>query len=112
MASGLTEKPHSHNWKICVRIASEKLNDMQVVVDFNRIKKFLDEICSSLEGKKLMENEYFKDKNPTAELVAKYIFEKLEIRLQEAKGKIILENVTVTENIGFSATAARDIRND
>ena len=60
---------HGHDWKVLVEIKTEKLiNNM--VIDFKKIK----EIINELDHKNL--NEVL-DFEPTAELITKYIYDKL-----------------------------------
>ena len=94
------ESPHSHNWMVRAKISGEKLSQIQVVADFNKVKRLLDEITIDLQADGLLENQYFKDNSATAEQVAKYIYEQLERKLP-ADNKI--EGITVTEEPGCSA---------
>jgi 6-pyruvoyltetrahydropterin/6-carboxytetrahydropterin synthase len=77
MLNGLPEQHpcssrHGHNYEIIVELAREELNNVGFVVDYRQlepIKKFIDEI---LDHKWL--NDVFPF-NPTAENMAKFIFD-------------------------------------
>lgn len=81
---------HGHNGKVEIEIFSEKLNDVGMVVDFveikNKIQKWIDD---NLDHKMLLskddpmvkilkdnnEDVYVMDTNPTAEAIAKLIYD-------------------------------------
>ena len=112
---GKCEDLHGHNWKVEVFIENEDLDNIGMVVDFKKIKMALNVILKKLDHKYLNELPYFsavggsaslarKDKlsgraggkktNPTSENIAKYIFEKLEVKSKNLK----LKKVTVWES--------------
>ena len=94
---GSKEPAHEHQWLITTEISSEKLNKIGLVIDFNEVKGYLKEITAELEGKNLDEIPYFSKKNPSAENVAQYIYEKLEYKLES---EVKLEYIMVVEEIG------------
>lgn len=61
---------HGHNYKICVKIQRYNLKD-GMVIDFGKVK----DIVNELDHKDL---NLFMD-NPTAENVAKYIYDKIAV---------------------------------
>ena len=66
---------HGHNWRIRVEVIAQDLDDIGVAVDFKVLKSLLKEITSPLDHQNLNEIEPFNKINPTAENLAKYIFE-------------------------------------
>jgi 6-pyruvoyltetrahydropterin/6-carboxytetrahydropterin synthase len=84
---------HGHNWKVLVEIKTETLVK-NMVIDFNKIK----EIINELDHKNL--NEIL-DFEPTAELIAKYIHNKITAYLINRKIKIII-TVWETENASIT----------
>jgi len=91
---GKCENLHGHNWKIQAVFSKNKLNETGLVLDFNEAKKFLEKILNGLDHKNLNQISFFKKNNPTSELIAKFIFDKLK-RL--AGNKADLEKVCVWE---------------
>jgi 6-pyruvoyltetrahydropterin/6-carboxytetrahydropterin synthase len=94
LGDGRKEPIHSHNWIVTAEVGSGELNKLGLAIDFNRLKKIIDEIISEFGNKPLEEILYFQKNNSTAEMVARYIFEKLEGRLPQ---NVKLLAVTVTE---------------
>ena len=100
LPDGLKESTHRHNWLVTAEISSDRLNNMAVVMDFRQLKAEVDEIVFELDGKPLEKIEYFQQNNPSAENVAKYIYERLKLKLPKG---LKLQNVSVIEQPGFSA---------
>jgi len=101
LPDGSKEPVHSHDWIVTADISSEKLNNMGVVMDFRALKAMVDKIVTGFNNKALESIGYFQQNNPSAENVAKYIYEKLRIKLPES---VKLQKVRVTEESGCSAT--------
>lgn len=88
--SGKCRNLHGHNAKVEIQMFSEKLNDIGMVVDFVEIKNILQKwIDDNLDHKMLLskddpmvkilkdndEDVYVMDTNPTAEAIAKLIYD-------------------------------------
>jgi len=91
---GKCEELHGHNWKVEVFMESEKLDKSGMVTDFKKIKKLLNEVLKKLDHTFLNDIPYFKKVNPTSENIAKYIFDKLQVKDKKLK----LKKVTVWES--------------
>jgi len=100
MPDGSKEPVHDHDWVVTVDLSSEKLNNMGVVMDFRALQAMIDKTIAEFNNKALESISYFQQNNPSAENVAKYIYEKLLIELPEG---INLQNVRVVEEPGCSA---------
>ena len=94
------EPEHEHFWAVTVEVSSEKLDGNGVAMDFAQLKARINEITSQLAGATLNDLDYFRQKSPTAECVAVYIFERLESNLPQG---VRLGGVTVSEQVGCSA---------
>jgi 6-pyruvoyltetrahydropterin/6-carboxytetrahydropterin synthase len=101
LPDGRKEKIHWHNWLTQAQIRSNQLNKMGIVFDFNRVKAMLISIADTLTDGQIEDNPYFQQNNSSAEMIAKYIYERLEERLPEG---INLESVAITEEPGCSAS--------
>ena len=101
MLDGSKEPVHFHDWVVAANLSSEKLNNMGVVMDFRELQAMIDRTVAGFNNKALESISYFQQNNPSAENVAKYIYEKLLIELPEG---IKLQNVRVVEEPGCSAT--------
>lgn len=78
---GECENLHGHNWKVEVCVASYSLDEKGMVLDFRVVKKHTKEVLSRLDHKFLNELTMFRDQNPSAENIARYIAEELGARL-------------------------------
>ena len=96
-SNGSKETAHEHQWLITAEISRVKLDNIGLVIDFNDVKSYLKKITAKLEGKNLDEIPYFSKKNPSAENVARYVYEKLEPELEST---VKLEYIMVVEEIG------------
>lgn len=81
---------HGHNWVVQIFIRSEKLDDVGIAMDFKILKKELDVILEGLDHKNLNEHPAFREKNPTSENLAMFIF-------RELSSKINTENICVSK---------------
>jgi len=81
---GKCEELHGHNFKVEITVAAEKLNDIGILVDFRFLKKVLEDILEDIDHKHLNNLSAFAGLNPTAENIAKYIFEKMDPRVKTA----------------------------
>lgn len=104
LPDGAREPEHEHFWAVSVEVATDKLDNRGMAVDFAVIKARLSNITSQLGGALLNDVDYFREKGPTAENVAAYVFEQLEPNLPD---DVQLKSVTVSEQIGCSARYSR-----
>ena len=106
LPDGSKEPLHHHNWLVTAEVGSDALNDMAVVMDFHELKQMLDNIAADFNNKALNETDCFQQNNPSAENVAKYIYDKLRTQLPEG---VRLRNVKVVEQTGCSAQYETDL---
>ena len=100
---GKCENLHGHNWKVQVYVTAEKLNDIDIAIDFHDLKRITGEIISQLDHKCLNDIFPFTEKNPSSENIAKWIFDSLKERLAGYKNVEVSE-VTIWESETASAT--------
>ena len=94
---GKCENIHGHNWKVGVRISSDKVNKIGMVRDFKDVKKRLKDILQKLDHKDLNSVAYFRKVNPTSENLAKFVYDRL-------KKKLPVSSVSVWEADDSKAT--------
>ncbi len=46
---GKCEKVHGHNWKVQVSVTAERLNDIDLAIDFHDLKRIANDIISPLD---------------------------------------------------------------
>jgi 6-pyruvoyltetrahydropterin/6-carboxytetrahydropterin synthase len=100
LADGSREPVHSHRWSVTADVSSDKLNSMGLVMDFGRLRATVEDIVAELDDAPLERISYFQKNNPSAENVARYIYEKLEPRLPKG---VKLHEIKVVEEAGCSA---------
>ena len=74
---GKCARLHGHNWTVEAVVQGTELNELGILIDFKILKAELNKILDELDHRFLNELEIFAKKNPTAENLAKEIFEKL-----------------------------------
>ena len=77
-ADGTIEPVHSHDWIVRLAVSTKNLDENGLAIDFYDLNAKLEEVIAPLDGTKLEESGCFKDKNASAETVAKYIYDKME----------------------------------
>lgn len=102
---GVCEKLHGHNYKVQVYLTTEKLNEIDIAMDFGEIKRLLDEIIAPLDHSFLNEIFPFTEKNPSSENIAKWIYDSLKKKLNLT---VRLSAVTVWESETASVTYYED----
>jgi 6-pyruvoyltetrahydropterin/6-carboxytetrahydropterin synthase len=103
---GKCEKLHGHNWKVQVHVMTEKLNDIDIAIDFHELKEIADEVVAPLDHGFLNDIFPFTEKNPSSENIAKWIYDSLKKKLND--GNVHLSAVTVWESETTSATYFED----
>ena len=75
--NGECERLHGHNWIVKVSVASDKLNDLGMVMDFKELKSKTKALMDEFDHQYLNEVSPFTELNPTTENIAKYVFDRL-----------------------------------
>ena len=78
---GECERLHGHNWKVEVVVRAERLNEIDIALDFKKLKKETSTIIDRLDHRYLNEVPPFDKLNTTAENIARYIYQELSRRL-------------------------------
>lgn len=103
---GKCEQLHGHNWKVQVHVTAERLNEIDIAIDFHELKRITNEIISPLDHTLLNEIFPFTEKNPSSENIAKWIFDSLKKRINNENLQVTA--VTVWESDTASATYYED----
>jgi 6-pyruvoyltetrahydropterin/6-carboxytetrahydropterin synthase len=92
---------HGHTWKIIVSLSFEKLNNVGFTVDFSNLKRDLKEMIPDHRDW----NDFLR--NPTAENIAKYLFDRVkdelklpisQIEIYESEDSSIIYNESELKN--------------
>jgi len=95
---GKCEELHGHNFKVEVTLAAPNLNESGLLIDFRVVKKWLNEILDQMDHKHLNELPYFAGINPSAENIAKYIYDQMKLKIKEPQVRIARIKVWESEN--------------
>jgi len=75
--AGKCARLHGHNWTVEAVVRGEELDALGMLVDFKILKTELKKILDDFDHRYLNELETFARENPTAENLARKIFERL-----------------------------------
>ena len=96
------ERMHGHNWFVTVKVGSETLDGIGLVIDFKVLKKHLKEILDALDHQDLNAIPPFDEVNPSTENLARWIHEKMAGRLEGTNAR--MRSVRVSEGPNTAAT--------
>jgi 6-pyruvoyltetrahydropterin/6-carboxytetrahydropterin synthase len=82
---GRCENRHGHDWRIRVTVRAKELDALGMVMDFADLKRAAKAILAPWEFRDLNETAPFDRENPTAENIARRLFEGLCERLDDER---------------------------
>ena len=91
--NGKCENLHGHNYKVYAHVRGNKLNEGGMLLDFTKLKAALRSVCKNLDHTNLNDLDYF-EQNPSAERIAKYIYEQIVQLLAQENIDILYKNQT------------------
>lgn len=105
---GKCENLHGHNYKVYAHVSGSELDAGGMLLDFSVLKSALKKVCALLDHTNLNDNPYF-DQNPSAERIARFIYEKLveeipELKLESADGGFTKDGRTFLEAVDVFET--------
>jgi 6-pyruvoyltetrahydropterin/6-carboxytetrahydropterin synthase len=101
---GKCENLHGHNYKVRVALAGAELDATGLLYDFVHLKQVIQNAIKSLDHRYLNELKPFDVLNPSAENVAKYIYDEVAKHLSTGSNGAGLSSVTVWETDTSAAT--------
>jgi 6-pyruvoyltetrahydropterin/6-carboxytetrahydropterin synthase len=102
---GNCERIHGHNYKVEVCVSSSELNSMGLVIDFRLVRRLLGGILKDMDHQYLNDLDAFMDQNPSAENIARYIYNRLT---KDIPPPVKLLAVRVWENDDCCATYSKE----
>ena len=94
---GKCARLHGHNWVIEAEIKGEKLNNIGILIDFKDVKRELKDLLDRLDHRYLNEITPFDKINPTAENLARFIYDEFKTN-KIFEGNAKLTAITVFES--------------
>lgn len=101
---GKCEDLHGHNYKIRVVLAGKELDSTGLLYDFVQLKQAIRSVIASLDHKYLNELPPFDTLNPSAENLARHIYDQASRQLPPAPNGAGIASVTVWETETTAAT--------
>ncbi|MBN2105320.1 6-carboxytetrahydropterin synthase QueD [bacterium] len=98
---GQCGKLHGHTWKVRVQIKTRQIDAIGISIDFKELRTLTENVLEKLDHQLINEIAPFHSQNPTAENLAKYVFEGVARQLPES---IQMDNVTVWESDNYAVT--------
>ncbi|MBN2289351.1 MAG: 6-carboxytetrahydropterin synthase QueD [Candidatus Glassbacteria bacterium] len=92
---GKCARPHGHNWRVRLSVRTQDLDDRGMAVDFGNLKALLEEVLAPFDHRDLNSVPPFDTLNPTAENLARIIFEQAEARAPDG---VAIDKVLVWES--------------
>ncbi len=85
---GKFENLHGHNWTATVTVSASEVNSMGVGIDFVILKKETEELLSKLDYQTINEIPPFDKQNPSAENIARWVYQELSLKLNTENVKV------------------------
>jgi len=100
--AGKCANQHGHNWEVKVSLACDTLDSVGMAVDFVEMKREVSAALTELDHHDLNDLPYFQAHNPTAENIARYLFDTLRARLDTERVRVSRVTVYETPSAGAS----------
>ena len=95
---GKCENLHGHNYKVRLTVAGDGLDPIGLLCDFKDVKRLLSKVTDRLDHQYLNEVEPFKELNPSAENLARYLFRETNLLVSSTtQGRACVKRVKVWE---------------
>ena len=99
---GSCSRVHGHTWNVSVTVAAEEVGELGLSMDFRDIAARLDDEVRELDHRNLNDLPAFADLNPTAENIARYLYDRLTERFDVTAVRVV--SVTVGESERYRVT--------
>jgi 6-pyruvoyltetrahydropterin/6-carboxytetrahydropterin synthase len=99
---GKCENVHGHNYRCQVSVQGDKLDEIGLLVDFVELKRIVHGVLDRMDHQWLNEFPPFDVLNPSAENMARYIYEEITAGIQTRDG-VKLASVRLWETDTASA---------
>jgi len=93
---GMCERLHGHNFIVEVSVSSHKLTNAGILIDFRLLKEWTEEILKELDHKDLNEVDYFTNINPSAENIARFVYDRISEKVRT--NNLDVSQITVWES--------------
>lgn len=87
---------HGHNWTVRATLVTAARGEGGLTYDFRRLRGLLEGIIAPIDHAVLNDIPYFKENNPTAEVIAEWVYRELVGRIDDSG--VSVGRVEVWEN--------------
>lgn len=101
---GKCEDLHGHNYKLRVVLKGEALDSTGLLYDFVHLKQVIRDVIRALDHKYLNELPPFVELNPSAENIARHIYDEISKQLHRTPNGAEVASITVWETDTTAAT--------
>jgi 6-pyruvoyltetrahydropterin/6-carboxytetrahydropterin synthase len=101
---GKCEDLHGHNYKVRIVLAGKELDAVGLLYDFVHLKQVIQGVIRSLDHKYLNELPPFDTLNPSAENIARHIYDQTSKQIRETPNGAGIASITVWETETTAAT--------
>jgi len=101
---GKCENVHGHNYKVRVTLAGPELDSIGLLYDFVHLKQAIQGVIRTLDHRFLNDFAPFDTMNPSAENIARHIYEEISKQMKTVENGAAISHVTVWETDVTSAT--------
>ena len=101
---GKCENLHGHNYKVRVTLAGPELTPVGLLYDFVHLKQVIQGVIRSLDHQYLNELQPFDTLNPSAENIARHIYDEIAKQIRQEPNSAGVSSVTVWETEVTAAT--------
>ena len=101
---GKCENQHGHNYRVRVSMEGRELDATGLLYDFVHLKQVVQAVIRSLDHRNLNDFAPFDKLNPSAENIAKYIYDEAMKQLKKAPNGAAISGITVWETETSAAT--------
>lgn len=99
---GSLEPLHGHNWRVEVRLTGKDLDQIEVLIDFLEVKAKVKELLGKIDYTYLNENTELTGRNPSAEVVAHWLFQKMKQVVDHPVARVTKVTVWETDDCAAS----------
>ncbi|MGA3301492.1 MAG: 6-carboxytetrahydropterin synthase QueD [Candidatus Acidiferrales bacterium] len=101
---GKCENLHGHNYKVRVNLTGPQLDETGLLYDFVHLKQVIQGVLRTLDHKYLNELKPFDVLNPSAENIAKHIYDETSKQMRTTPNGAAISSITVWESEVTAAT--------
>lgn len=96
---GKCENVHGHNYRVQVTVQGQQLNRIGLLVDFVDLKRAVRQVCERLDHQFINDLEPFTTVNPSAENIARYLYDEVtgSLNLPASEPPVRISQVKVWE---------------